>query len=84
VRDEQQDIWILDFARRLLSRLTTNAGSDQYPVWTPDGQRVVFASNRDGMLNVYSQRADGTGAAERLVASPFPQVPIGFSPDGGR
>ena len=82
VRDEQQDIWIFDFARRLLTRLTTNAASDQYPVWTPDGQRVVFASNRDGMLNVYSQRADGTGAAERLVASPFPQVPIGFSPDG--
>ena len=42
VRDQEQDIWIWDFARETLTRLTFAPGLDSYPVWTPDGRQVAF------------------------------------------
>jgi eukaryotic-like serine/threonine-protein kinase len=82
IRDQQQDIWIWDFARRVLTRLTADPNLDQSPVWTPDGRRVAFASNRAGSPNIYWQATDGTGAAERLTTSSEIQVPWTFTPDG--
>jgi eukaryotic-like serine/threonine-protein kinase len=82
IRDRQQDIWIWDFSRSLMTRLTTDPNLDQSPVWTRDGRRVLFASSRDGSPNIYWQAADGTGAAERLTTSPQIQVPWTVTPDG--
>jgi serine/threonine-protein kinase len=83
-RDQEEDIWIWSLDRHVLTRLTTAPGLDNFPVWTPDGQRVAFGSARDGgqSLNVYWQAADGTGPAERLTADA--RVPYAFSPDGKR
>ena len=60
---DAMDIWTLDLSRRTLTRVTTAPGIDQSPLWTPDGQRIVFASNRDGggRAGLYSKAADGTG-----------------------
>jgi serine/threonine-protein kinase len=55
-----------------------------FPVWTPDGRRVVFASTRAGVPNVYWQAADGTGTAERLATSPTNQLGLSMAPDGKR
>jgi Tol biopolymer transport system component len=38
------DLWAWDFARLTLTRLTFASGLDSYPVWTPDGRRLLFAS----------------------------------------
>jgi eukaryotic-like serine/threonine-protein kinase len=67
-----------------LTRLTFDAGGDQWPVWTSDSSRIVFASDRAGAFNLYSQAADGTGQPERLTESPNFQLPTGMSPDGKR
>jgi serine/threonine-protein kinase len=53
-------------------------------VWTPDGHRLIFSSERAGTRNLYWQAADGTGAVERLTDSPNAQVPTAVSPDGSR
>ena len=82
VRDEENDIWIWDFARETLTRLTFDAGADQYPVWTPDSERVVFSSRRSGVPNLYWKSADGTGTAEQLTQSPNQLNPNSMSPDG--
>jgi len=66
IRDREQDIWIWDLARQTLTRLTSDPSGDLAPVWTPDGKRVVFASTRTGVYNLYAQAADGTGPAIRL------------------
>ncbi|MDA2939182.1 hypothetical protein MYX75_13095, partial [Acidobacteria bacterium AH-259-A15] len=55
---------------------------DDHPVWTPDAQRVVFASSRDGQYNLFSKATDGTGQVERLTTSPHRQYPFSVSPDG--
>jgi Tol biopolymer transport system component len=52
-------------------------------VWTPDGGRIIFASDRaGGAQNLWWQAADGTGAAERLTTSSNTQGPTGITPDG--
>jgi eukaryotic-like serine/threonine-protein kinase len=86
IRDQERDIWVWDFVRETLSRLTLDPASDFFPVWTPDGRRIAFQSSREGSAsgNVFWQAADGTGAAERLTKSPNSQQPSAFSPDGTR
>jgi Tol biopolymer transport system component len=82
IRDREQDIWIWDFARQTLTRLTSDPAGDLAPVWTPDGRRVVFASTRTGVYNLYAQAADGTGTAVRLTAGGNTQAPDAVTPDG--
>ena len=76
------DIWIWDLARQTKTRFTFDAPPDQYPVWTPDGRRLVWGSPRMGPSNLYWQAADGTGAVERLTESPNDHSAYGFSRDG--
>ncbi|MGH9386108.1 MAG: hypothetical protein ACRD2N_17660 [Vicinamibacterales bacterium] len=78
----QTDVWVYEWARDALTRVTVDAAADQKPVWTPDGQRIVFRSSRGQSLNLYWQRADGTGEVQRLTESPNPQTPASFHPGG--
>jgi serine/threonine-protein kinase len=85
VRDQERDIWVWDFARETLARLTLDPANDFNPVWTPDGRRIAFQSTRQGSAgNIFWQAADGTGTAGRLTKSPNLQMPNAFSPDGTR
>ena len=60
------DVWIWHLARATLTRLTFDAGVDGSPIWTPDGGRVVFSSDRNGG-GLFWKAADGTGAVDRLM-----------------
>ena len=84
VADQEDDLWVWDVTRLTLTRLTFNPSGDNYPVWTPDGRRLIFASQREGAQNLFWQAADGTGAVERLTRSPNVQYSTGVSPDGTR
>jgi serine/threonine protein kinase/Tol biopolymer transport system component len=81
---EQADIWVFEWARDSLTRVTSDPSADTKPVWTPDGRRLVFASARSDSStpNLYWQRADGTGAAQRLTESKNPQQPASWHPSG--
>jgi serine/threonine-protein kinase len=74
------DLWLLDIARQAWSRLTF-AKDNGDPVWSPDGTRIAFTSNRDGPYNLYLIAADG-GGVERLTTSASWQFPSSWSPDG--
>ena len=80
--DQENDLWIWDLRRATLTRLTLDPGTDWFPVWTPDGRRIIFSSNRGGAFNLWWQAADGTGAAERLTTSSNAQFVTGITPDG--
>jgi serine/threonine-protein kinase len=54
--DQDSDIWIWSLMRRTLTRLTFTVNIDNFPVWTADGQRLVFASERDGQRNSLLKR----------------------------
>jgi len=61
------DVSIYDFARATLSRLTTDPAHDTLPLWTPDGQRIIFTSTRAGYPELFWRQADSTGSDERLL-----------------
>jgi Tol biopolymer transport system component len=74
------DVWLLDGAR--MSRVTLDAASDRFPLWSPDGTRIVFASSRSGRFEIYQKLAGGAGVEERLVPSDQLAVAASWSPDG--
>ena len=76
------DIWILDRLRGSTSRFTFDRGSDNAPVWSPDGHRVAFASNRNGAFDLYQKSANGQGEDELLLQSDRPKTPEDWSADG--
>ena len=64
------DIWVYEWERDTLTRLTFNGDSNESPVWTPDGQRIVYESTESGAaFNLWWIRADGGGDAQRLTES---------------
>ena len=85
ILDQNADIWIWDFARETLQApdLRSRASTD-CRIWTPDGRRIIFMSNRAGAPNLYAQAADGTGTVIRLTTSAHAQWPTSITPDGTR
>ena len=77
------DIWLHE-PERDLTKVTFGRGNDDSPVWTPDGEHIVFASQRDQgyFTNLYYQRANGTGPVLRLTESALAQVPFSIHPSG--
>ena len=61
-------------------QLTSNAAYDAYPVWSPDGKKLAFASSREGSLDVYVINATG-GSPVRLTTHSSDEVPMTFSDD---
>ena len=78
----QYDVWVYDWARDTLSRLTFDPGIDVLPAWTPDGRRIVFSSTRSGTYNLYWQRSDGSGEVQRLTQSENLQRASSWHPSG--
>jgi hypothetical protein len=64
------------------SRFTFDPGNDIFPVWSPDSSRILFASDRGGVLDLYQKRADGVGTEEPVLKSNVNTWPYSWSPDG--
>ena len=62
------DIWVLDLARGVRTRLTFGPIANQFPVWSPDGQWIAYESNRNGKFHLLRKRSDGSGAEEVLLS----------------
>jgi endonuclease YncB( thermonuclease family) len=65
------------------TRLTTIAGADDEPAWSPDGSRIAFTSERGGSPDVWVMNADGSGAVQ-LTGAPGEDRDPAWSPDGTR
>jgi len=55
------DVHVMDVDGSHLRRVTNDTGTDMNPSWSPDGQWLAFASNRDGDFEIYIVQADGKG-----------------------
>jgi serine/threonine-protein kinase len=80
--NKQAIVWIYEPGGSASMRQLTFGGNNRFPVWSADGQRVAFQSDRDGDLGIFWQRADGSGAAERLTTPDqgTSHVPESWSP----
>jgi len=77
------DIWILDVQRNVSTPFTFDASVDWDPVWSPDGKRLAFASQRDhGRNQIYWKDSSGVGNEEAVLKSADQERPKSWSPDG--
>jgi Tol biopolymer transport system component len=84
-RDPQtgnRDIWLMDVLRGVRQRFTFDPSQELSPVWSPDGGKVAFSSNRDGPYNIYQKESGGTGTEQALLKSESIKGPLDWSPDG--
>ena len=78
-----RDIWVIDLVRGTRTRLTFDPADDLNPVWSPDGTRIAFTSNRKGERDIYQKPADGSGQEELLLEGKDGQKNLeDWSPDG--
>jgi serine/threonine-protein kinase len=76
------DIWIYEIGRRVLLRLTRRVeGNAMAPVWSADGERVIY-SGQSPVYDLFWRAADGSTPEEKLVTSPEDKWATGVSPDG--
>jgi Tol biopolymer transport system component len=78
------DVWIIDLARNVPSRVTFDRAQDSDPVWSPDSREIIFASNREGRAALYRKTVAGTKSEELLVSvgSTVALIPSDWSADG--
>jgi Tol biopolymer transport system component len=80
--DGNVDIWMLDVTRGVFSRLTDNVADDVSPVWSPNGDLIVFGSNRKGTHDLYRKSAVASGNEDLLLTTPQHKGPTDWSSDG--
>jgi len=79
----RRDVWVYEWERDTLTRLTFGGEGNGFPLWTPDGQRIVYSSQeKGGSFNLWWIRADGAGDAQRLAQSKNSQYARSWRPDG--
>ena len=74
------DIWIYEWQRDTMTRLTFSSGQSAGPIWSPDGRYIAFRTV--GEEGISWTRADGAGKPQHLTQSKNLQVPYSFTPDG--
>ena len=75
-----QDIQVYDWQSDRTTKLTFGGGIHRVPIWSPDGQYVVFSSSLP--VGMHWTRADGSGQPQRIISTQA--IPSSFSPDGKR
>src|SRR5262249_953628 len=59
--------WLIDLQSEISTRLTSDPAQDTDALWSPDGNEIVFASNRGGDWGLYRKSVRGTGSEELLL-----------------
>lgn len=75
-------IWFVELSRGVSSRFTLEQTSDINPVWSPDGGRVVYASNRNGTYDLFERDTNRAGPERTLLVTPEEKRPLSWSADG--
>jgi hypothetical protein len=79
----QLDIFVMEADGSGQTNVSNNPALDDDPAFSPDGSRIVFASERDGNEEIYVMNADGTSPVRLTNDGGYDYAPS-FSPDGGR
>ena len=80
---DTNDLWLCDVSGGNPHRFTFDPENDLYPVWSPEGSRIVWASTRDGgSYNLYQKAASRAGEETLLWKSDYNKIPTDWSRDG--
>jgi dipeptidyl aminopeptidase/acylaminoacyl peptidase len=81
-QSKSTDIWLVDVARGTPTRFTFDPANDHTALWSPDGSRIAFASQRTGSANLYQKPSSGAGSDEVQLPPGYGRGPCDWSPDG--
>jgi eukaryotic-like serine/threonine-protein kinase len=76
------DVWVIEWARDIATRLTFDPVADNDPIWSPDGLRVAFDSNRKGSNDIFVKNVSGTAEEESVLSSVENEYAEDWSRDG--
>jgi len=76
------NIWLNEFGRNTLTRITSERLGDGDPVWSPDGTHVAYSSVRSGRTGLYEKAANGSGSEQVLLEPSVRRSLDDWSPDG--
>jgi serine/threonine-protein kinase len=79
------DLFVNDLKRGIVTRLTVNGALNRHPVWTPDGQHILYGSDvptSDGEFEIWWIRGDGSSKPQKLFGERTPLQVFSISPDG--
>jgi serine/threonine protein kinase len=79
---QNADIWLIDLVRGGITPFTFDKAPDNFPLWSPDGSQIVFASARTGPYNLYIKPASAVAEEKVLLETPESQFPQDWSADG--
>jgi eukaryotic-like serine/threonine-protein kinase len=77
-----EDIWIFDLARGVRTRFTFDPALDDDPVWSSDGNNIVFDSNRGGTYGIYQKPSNGARKEELIFTDAATKFTSSWSADG--
>lgn len=80
-RTKNRDIWLIEVASGKQSQFTSDPW-EAFPLWSPDGGRIVFTSNRSGVYDLYQKASNGASTEGLLYESSEGKGPTSWSPDG--
>jgi len=82
VNPDNRDIWVIDLARNIQTRMTFDPAGDGSPVWSPDGSRIAFQGVRAGAVTLRQKVVNSTAAYEALIEGSGFIEPSDWSADG--
>ena len=75
------NIYIVDSDGGQARQITSNPAYDTTPMWTPDGQNIVFCSTREKSKDIFMVPAKG-GSPSRITTHPSNETPVAVLNDG--
>jgi len=79
-----QDLYIYDWRRDTMTRLTFSETGNSFPVWAPDGKHIAYRNPIPGAYRIDWIRSDGAGEPQLLLESKNDMRTFSFTPDGKR
>ena len=76
-----RDVWVIDLARDVPSRISVDAAQDWSAAWSPNGERLVFVSNRGNINQIYEKASTGNGTETLVPTEGAPAIPVYWSPN---
>ena len=81
--ESRSNLWLVDVAGTRVRELTSGPQRDSAPVWSPDGKRLAFLSDRDGTTQLHVLWLD-TREVAQLTHLATPPANVAWSPDGSQ
>ncbi|HEX5107115.1 MAG TPA: protein kinase [Vicinamibacterales bacterium] len=83
VRQDDNDIWTIDLASGVGTRVTKDPALDRVPIWTRNDTHLLFGAGRGvAVSSIYAQASDGTGEGQQLTKGDLAEYPTSLSEDG--